>query len=1012
MAQKADGTLYIETAIEKDGFVAGGKEVEAACKRMAKTISGIGNSAKIALKKQTDAFIRQNQQYAQQQQKVEALKNKLKELSGQKVETKAYANLEKQFMRLDAEISKLIEKQERFLATGGRKTSSTYKRMEYDLEQLGEKQDEVIRKMNTLERSGGAYTTPDTSAAEAKLGREKEKLLQMNHRLGTSYESLKAKVKGYAGQAGKASGITQSLKERMAGLVGHIKRGAKALLGLGRQTKNTRMSMGKMLATSLLFGTVFRAFSTVTNGIKEGFQNLAQYSDRTNQSISSLISAMTQLKNSFATAFAPILSVVTPYLTTFINLISKAVTYVGMFIAALTGQDTFTKAVGVQEDYAAGLRDTADSANDAADATEAVADATNDYLSGLDEVNRFTTDKPAVGNAGGGGSGGGGTPGTGVGIGDMFETVKIENSIAKLADKIKALIKAEDWEGLGAYMASGVNKGLQKLYDAINWDNVGPQITYFINAFTTTLNSLVDHIDWDLMGRTIGAGINTIVNTLNLLITGIDWVNLGKRFAEGVMGIVREVEWNNLGQLIGNKFMIAWRIFYGFVTNLNYEEIGLAIADGINGILETLDLGMLAAGISTFVVGLLEMLSTTIKNTNWEEVGKQIAEALRNIDWFGIAAGLFDVGLQLINGLLEAFGELPLPVQLAAAAIGGFFAALAVSSIITSVIGLVQGLITVIKGVVWALGGPLTLAIVAIIAVGALLIANWDDIKAAFSKFKEDIVNKWTLMTTAIKEAAKALAEGTKEAFETLKENVRVLFGKIQDVCQRFGDWLKNAFTKDWRKEFGILGGIVEGFFKNIKNLIDAGQKVFGGIVTFLHGVFTRNWKQAWEGIKSIFKGVWDTFVSIVKSPINIIIGLINGLLYGVQLMQNGIASALNHLSIDLPGWLQDLTGYSSIGFNIGYWNAPQIPYLASGAVIPPNKEFLAVLGDQKRGTNIETPEALLRKIVREEMGQSHRGGGSYTFVGQINRRTLFEEFMDEAKLRQMQNGKNPFELA
>ena len=991
MAQKADGTLYIETAIEKDGFVAGGKEVEAACKRMAKTISGIGNSAKIALKKQTDAFIRQNQQYAQQQQKVEALKNKLKELSGQKVETKAYAALEKQFMRLDADISKLIEKQERFLATGGRKTSSTYKRMEYDLEQLGQKQDEVIRKMNTLERSGGAYTTPDTSAAEAKLGREKEKLLQMNHRLGTSYESLKAKVKGYAGQAGKASGITQSLKKRMAGLIGHVKRGAKALLGLDRQTKNTRMSMGKMLATSLLFGTVFRAFSTVTNGIKEGFQNLAQYSDRTNQSISSLMSAMTQLKNSFATAFAPILSVVTPYLTTFINLISKAVTYVGMFIAALTGQDTFTKAVGVQEDYAAGLRDTADSANDAADATEAAADATNDYLSGLDEVNRFTTDKPSGGSPGGGGSGG--NPGTGVGIGDMFETVKIESSIAKLADKIKALIKAEDWEGLGAYMASGINKGLQRLYDVINWNNVGPKITYFVNAFTRTFNSLVDNIDWDLLGRTIGAGINTIVNTLNLLITGIDWVNLGKKFAEGVMGIVREVNWNNLGQLIGNKFMIAWRIFYGFVTNLNYEEIGLAIADGINGLLKTLDLGMLAAGLSTFVVGVLEMLSTTIKNTNWEEVGKQIAEALRNIDWFGIAAGLFDVGLQLIKGILEAFGELPLPVQIAAAAIGGFFAALAIAPIITSIIGLLTGgggLVSAISAIVTALGGPLTIAIAAIIAIGVLLIANWDKIK----------------------EAAAKLVEGAKEAFETLKENVKVLFGKIQDVCLRFGDWLKNAFTKDWRKEFGILGGIVEGFFKNIKNLIDAGQKVFGGIVTFLHGVFTRNWKQAWEGIKSIFKGVWDTFVSIVKSPINIIIGLINGLLYGVQLMQNGIASALNHLSIDLPGWLQDLTGYSSIGFNIGYWNAPQIPYLASGAVIPPNKEFLAVLGDQKRGTNIETPEALLRKIVREEMGQSRQGGGSYTFVGQINRRTLFEEFMDEAKLRQMQNGKNPFELA
>lgn len=146
------------------------------------------------------------------------------------------------------------------------------------------------------------------------------------------------------------------------------------------------------------------------------------------------------------------------------------------------------------------------------------------YLSGLDEIRQFQKEKdntPSSNSTPSAGGGGGGY--TGPSIGDMFEKVPIESSIADMAKKIKDLIKKEDWEGLGAYIASGINKGLQKIYDAINWNNVGPKITYFVNAFTRTFNSLVDHIDWDLMGRTVGAGINTIVNTLNLLIEGINW---------------------------------------------------------------------------------------------------------------------------------------------------------------------------------------------------------------------------------------------------------------------------------------------------------------------------------------------------------------------------------------------------------------------------------------------------------------------------------------------------------
>lgn len=127
------------------------------------------------------------------------------------------------------------------------------------------------------------------------------------------------------------------------------------------------------------------------------------------------------------------------------------------------------------------------------------------------------------GSGGGNGSGSGGGGGLDLSPSEMFETVKVDGPLADFAKKLREAFLAEDWEGLGEILADGVNTGLQKLYDAINWKNVGPKITYFCNAFTTTFNSLVDNINWDLMGRTVGAGINSIINTLNLLITGIDW---------------------------------------------------------------------------------------------------------------------------------------------------------------------------------------------------------------------------------------------------------------------------------------------------------------------------------------------------------------------------------------------------------------------------------------------------------------------------------------------------------
>ena len=553
--------------------------------------------------------------------------------------------------------------------------------------------DEAAIKLNELNKQAQEYK-------KTTLSTEIDNTADSVNRLGQKVDSLSKKLMnaGISGLKNKIKSIGKTidglvsklLKLTSSAIIGGLQRISSGIFGIHKSANKSTLSLKNLLKYAFGIRSLFALINRIRSAAVEGLQNLAKYDSlgNVNQSISSLISALTRLKNSFATAFAPILTAVAPILVRFINLISEAVTRVGMLIAALTGQKTFTRAIAVQENYAASLDKTADSAQKATKAVKG-------YLSPLDEMDRYDSGKNDTGTGSSGGY-------TGPSAGDMFEEVPIANSLKGIADKIKKLIKDEDWEGLGAYMADGINKGLEKVYNVINWDNVGPKIEPFITGFTTTFNSLVDNINWELMGQTVGTGINTIVKALRLAITGIDWYNLGKKFAKGIKGIVKTVNWKELGQLIGNKFMISWRIFSGFVKNLPYASIGRAVATALNGVFSTISfseignslatamngaftalynfattfdwtqmVNNIAGGINEFVStfdwkGNGEKLEVFLDNlcdaivdfaetTDWEDVGKGIGTFLSQIDWFG---HLKQVTTAIVKALKDLFDGL------------------------------------------------------------------------------------------------------------------------------------------------------------------------------------------------------------------------------------------------------------------------------------------------------------------------------------------------------------------
>lgn len=1099
---------YEELLAKKKQLEAPTASADSGLPKTAKLTGGTG----LASEESAKALQKLNAEITGTETSVESLNNDLwqtaqlqDEISNSNIKTTAYQILEDSLQRLDAQFEQVATAQQEIFARNQNATSSpAFLALESAAEKLGRQYDSLIAKKRQLESGGGAVQTPaiktapmtgaysaTASSASQKaldaLNKEilqtdaKEKgLVNTNSKLGSSFknvsqsaDSAKTKTGGISSIFSRMGGVVSGLGKRLAGL-------AQNFTSTTNSANNARFSIGRMVGMSILYSTVFGMISKVNSGIMTGINNLAQYSSATNASISSMMSALTQLQNSLATAFAPILSVVAPILTAFINMLSRAITYVGMFIAALTGQKSFTKAKAVQEDYAASLQKTSKSSNSAAKSTKKNANATKKankemqtYLSGLDEIRQYQKEKdntpssnstPSTGGGGGGGY-------TGPSIGDMFEKVPIESSIADIAKKIKDLIKKEDWEGLGAYIASGINKGLQKIYDAINWDNVGPKITYFVNAFTRTFNSLVDHIDWDLMGRTVGAGINTIVNTLNLLIEGINWKNLGLKIATGINGLFNEVNWNNVGRLFANKINVPFQMLEGAVNTLNWAKIGTSISGFLNGAINQIDVKSIGTSLSGLALGILTTLDNALTTTNWSQLGTKLATLLTSIDWVGIfvsaisvagkaitaltqlgvsfmdnlakgitngtqqfiskglsaltsftanlrsnAGKLVDSGLKLMlnlaKGIAKAMPDIIKNVPQIVINIAGVINDNAPKILLAGV----QLIAILLKGLIQSI--PTLIANVPKIVqaiVSVFTAYNWLSLgKSLITGIKNGIMNAKNTAVDAMKNTYNGLIDAIKNLPSKLKglgENGikgigNGITGKLSGLKTTAGKILTNIIEavknlpKELSKKATSAIRDMKTTFKNVDwgsvgmNVVKGIAKGVGDFAWILVDKMTGLAQKAWEGVKDFFG---------IHSPSRLMRDTVG------KMIPAGITVGLEKA---FPDTLKTLMNQSEQLANVPF----RTPEIATGKIIPAKAS--AVIAQKQNSTNsnnndvLNLLEQLLSVTKSLESDNSGNNGGDYHFTAQINRRTLFDEFIEEAKLRQMSNGRNPFSLA
>lgn len=705
--------------------------------------------------------------------------------------------------------------------------------------------------------------------------------------------------------------------------------------------------------------------------------------------------------------------------------------------------------------------DLAQSTEDVADATDKAAKAAEGYLSPIDEINKYTTQNNSSGIGSGitGGSGsGGGISGAVVDFGEAAQgdTVldEMSDTIDKIIKKIKQLgkiFKKGFWDGLGDYkpaledLQSDLESIGKSLADIFTDADVQGAADNFVKNFVYALgqnigalasigltyarnivggiekylsqnknrikNYLVDMFD---AGAEIAALWGEFASTLAEIISETFGSETAQQITGNIIGIFTEV--GMLVSSLGAKLMadIANIIVTPFVENK--EKIKQAIM----GTLEAIE------PFTSELLTAVQTISDALTRLYDEHIGPffdDIAEGLTTIIG-ALLDGYNTYLLPILQGLGEKFQELmDGPFGEMIAKVEGFLGRLidALNMLWNNVLvpiftWLAEKFFPFISPAIEDIGNTALEVIEWIIkAIGSIA-----DILSGIIDFIGVFTGDWELAWTGIKEVFggildeielitgidfKKIFKTIKDTMEDIKDKIKTGIEFVQNKFELFGDFLSSVFTKDWSKDFGIIGEVLNGFFDTVEFVWYEAQDVFEGIIGFLKDVFTGDWESAWQTIVNIVKDVFGGIVDFIKRPINEAIGLVNGAIGMINGAIGGIESAFT-FSYDFTNPFTGTRHYGNFGLDLP--RVGTIPYLASGAVIPPNKEFMAVLGDQKHGTNIEAPENLIRQIIRDEMDTNN---GTYVFKAEINGRTLFEEVVDQAKLKQMRSGKNPFAL-
>lgn len=679
-----------------------------------------------------------------------------------------------------------------------------------DMQDLIDGMNQAKYTMKQMESGAKAFDSTTYERAAQDLAEASEQMRNYKNSLTGATEQTSRLKTVLSGIGGAVKGTFAKMSSIGSGIVSACKKAAGALRGLKAQIPKLGTAFSglgkKIRSVTRLFAFMVlrRAITALLNTMKQGFDTLAQYSaakgTEFNKNISSMQSGLKQLGNSIIAAFEPLINAVTPIVNAFISKLIEATNAIGQFFAALTGKSTFTHAKKVVGNYAESL-------DKATASTKKLATAT----AGIDELNILQD------NSGGSGA---------TNPADSFETEKVGDKFANLAQMIKDAWEKADFSEIGAMVAEKINAALE----GIDWAKIKETSKKIAQSIGTFINGFVGALDWSLVGSTIGEGINTALTFANTLLTTIDWGMIGRSLATGLNSAVNVIDWPAVGSLVCNGFNSIIDLLYDYVSTFDFTNLGESIGTAITTAIKGIKWSKGGAAIGKAVTGLFDTFNGFVKKTDFAALGKGIVSAIggffKNLSWGSIGSALSNAIKALCDslyGVVSGTDWAAVP-QYIVDAIKDFFTGFDWSGVSKS-LGKLLG--SAVKGAIDFVG-----------SIWDMLKKSWGNLSDYFNTYIEDaggdiIAGLWNGIANALKNC------GT-----WIKNN----------LFQPFIDGFKDAFgIHSPSKEMQTMGGyIVEGLISGISGKFsDCQAKVLewaGKIKDWFSGTsFGKICKSTWE---------------------------------------------------------------------------------------------------------------------------------------------------------------------
>ena len=1030
MPNSYDGDIKLRVSLNATDTKKAAADLESQIRKLFKSVEG---------KEVTAQFKNIQKGMADTLAKSQELSGKMDELGKKKFYTEEYKKLEKQIAETEHRTYQLNKELEKMKQKGLEGTQA-YEALADKMAKSEHALQVFVARQEKLEASGKAFKYgTDTEQYKKMVSQQASYSNQMRVQLararaemdkfGDSAANTKqkvAKVQSAIATIAKDTvanmrKIITKLKQVMTTIVrvgATIVRSGLSKLSnifhLGSRSSDSfhdRLKHGIVTVLKYAFGiqTLVVLFNRLRAAATEALQRMAQQVPEVNKDISALMSSLQNFKNSVGTMFQPLLAAVTPFLTRLLDLLTAVTTKIGEFFAALTGKSYTYQATKANIDYAKSLNDSTKSQEKATKAKkkdneeEEKALGTYDKLNVIQKNKKKDADDDAA-NAGAGA----GALGDGKGT---YRKVPISKGISDFVKRLKDTWKKDaDFTWLGKLIA-------EKLYNAlakINWAKIKSIAGKLGKSIATILNGIAETTKLATMiGKTLGEAFNTIIEFIDNIAEHGNFEQWGKWLGEAISSTLRTIDWKKLKELgtklgkkladfingifstdmlyqiggaIGNWFRTLVNFVYSLITNIDFDRIGESLVSGFknffNKMLEIDESGMsgfkkLGTAISNLVMGLLKIINAVLGS---EEVRAKLRQAITDffngIDYDGlkkqmgelkgnIAAVLGDIiaGAFSSPQFREAFGDITsvllkafaiiLPVSVFAA-VGKFIA----------------------QGLLMQLGKQLAINLV---AGGGL-----SGVTASFTAFGSSIA---TSISSGFATAAAGLKAALCGTLGAVLAGVAAFIGGMDFGNRIVGPALFPDDVELYQEYSGITG-----MFKLLFETITTMASRFGENVAEASKLLVERIAERFTSLKNWIVNVYN-FVMQVASRIKQALST-----SGVGSVASGIGTGIkNAFSNDPASQAGRQMAFNLIRKKMGF---------AKGAVIPPNSEFMAMLGDQKSGVNIETPLSTMVdafKLALNDMGGNT--GNREPIVLQLDGRTVAQVVWDEQNKRYKQTG-------